>query len=96
MTKKGELRCEVRRGMFESERIVRFAIIGANGKEETTESIVHRDSIVAETSSKSENAVVGTVKVFVADRRDGRAAVILPQATIDNGPYVVVPEVELV
>lgn len=95
MTQEGQLKCRVRSGFFKSERIVRFTIYNSDGNEIITESLVHMDRVSQEKPLEKQEDVEGSVKVYVTEKKEGKAAVILPQASIDNGPCVVVPESNL-
>ena len=96
MAEQCEIKCVVRPGVFKDEWIVRIQIITAAGQIREAESIVYGDSLVREGLPNSPEEVPGKLRVYCVDRADNRAAVVLPQTTIENGPCVIVPETELV
>lgn len=96
MAKRCEIKCFVRPGLFKDEWIVRISIITADGQIREAESIVYGDSLVREGSPNSQEEVPGRLSVYCVNRMDDKAAVVLPQTTIENGPCVIVPETELI
>lgn len=96
MTEQCKIKCFVRPGVFDDEWIVRIQIITPDGQISEAESFVYGDSLVQEGLPDSQEEVPGELRVYCVDRADNRAAVVLPQTTIENGPCVIVPETELI
>jgi hypothetical protein len=81
--------------MFENEFVVRINTVTPNGTQ-VASTLVSRDCVrVAENPSKG-RSVKGTLRAYCMERKNKLVAVILPQATFENGPSVVVPETEVV
>lgn len=96
MAESCEIKCSVRPGMFEDEWVVRISVITADGQRREVESIVYGDSLTREGTPTASSEVPGKLRVYCIDRMTDKAAVVLPQTTIENGPCVVVPETELI
>lgn len=80
------LRCQVGRGMFDSERTVTFTA-GST----TYEAIVAVDDVEAEREPMGDEAAEGRVRVAVIERSGDQALIDLPRETFNGGCRVIVP-----
>ena len=90
------VRCKLRRGIFKDEYLARIVSVDAQGRRKDVHAFVFGDTVQVERSPDSTGESSGAVKAHCVGRRKGRAAVILPQSTLENGPSILVPESELV
>lgn len=86
------IKCHIRRGMFSDELTVHIPTVNAAGQLTTASSIVPKDSVVLE-GNKTDR---GRLRAYCMTEGERVTSVVLRQATLENGPSLVVPSEEVV
>lgn len=86
------IKCHVGTGMFSDELTVQIQTLNAAGQITTVSSIVPKDSVELE-GGKSDQ---GRLRAYCMTEGEGVTSVVLRQATLENGPSLVVPTAEVV
>jgi len=86
------IKCHVGRGMFSDELTVHIQSLNAAGQLTTVSSIVPKDSVELE-DGKSDQ---GRLRAYCMREGEGVTSVVLRQATLENGPSLVIPSGEVV
>lgn len=85
------LRCSATQGIFDDEWVVTIRTARGDAR-----SIVDRGSLLMDADpAMSGESRPARLKAYCVADHDDIAAVVLPQATIENGPTVMVPKSEL-
>jgi len=91
MEKECYIRCEVKKGLFSDEAMVRFKTLDSAGQESSASTIVPKSVVIVEPGSPGR----GKLKATCVERKGNKVSLILPQPTVENGPCVIVPAQEV-
>ncbi len=86
------IKCHVGTGMFSDELTVHIRTLNAAGQLTTVSSIVPKDSVDIEGGKPNQ----GRLQAYCMTEAKGLTYVVLRQATLENGPSLVVPSGEVV
>jgi len=86
------IKCRLSPGLFADDVVARIRALGPDKEVGTVTVIVSRHMV----SSTSRRSTCGTLRAYCTRAGRGFSAVVLPQASIENGQSVIVPSSEVV
>lgn len=92
MAKECRIRCELSPGLFADEVVARIQAMGSDKRVGTITVMVSKNVV----SSESGKSTRGTLRAYCTKVGKEFSAVVLPQASIENGQSVIVPSSEVV
>jgi hypothetical protein len=87
-----QIRCEIKQGMFSDEVTVVIHAMDSRGKVTSVSSIVPKKSITVNRKDPGH----GSLRAYCIQKKDRMTSVVLPQATMENGPSLIVPTEEII
>jgi len=87
MEKECYIECEVRKGFFSDELMVRFKILDHDGRESFVHAFVSESVVIREPESGGR----GKLKATCIASEGDNVSVVLPQPTMESGPCVIIP-----
>ena len=92
MAKECRIKCELSAGLFGDEVVARIKAFGSDRKVGIVSVIVSRDNV----SFGRHSSKQGTLRAYCMQEGGRVAAVVLPQASVENGQSVLVPKSQIV
>ena len=97
MAEKYNLKCRIRKGMFDNEYLVIFEAFGPNGKKVQMCTFADKEEISVNSFPNNENEEVDAyISVSPLDLQKRISSVALPRPTFANGTVVVIESCNLV
>ena len=84
------IKCEVGRGMFPDEYVANIQAVTPEGGTLVASTIVSKESIRIRKQPTAGTRVAGQLRVYCVKKKGDFVAVVLPQATMENGSSIIV------